>query len=50
MTEQQTCISDLAIPPGEYLEEVLKEIEITQSELASRMGCPPQAINRVVSR
>ncbi|WOG30122.1 HigA family addiction module antitoxin [Endozoicomonas sp. 8E] len=41
-------MSDLAIPPGEYLEEVLEEMDITQAELARRMGRPPQAINEIL--
>lgn len=41
-------ISDMAIPPGEYLEEVLEDVEISQAELARRMGRPPQAINEIV--
>lgn len=41
-------ISDLAIPPGEYLEEVLEEADISQAELARRMGRPSQAINEIV--
>lgn len=47
MTEPQ-IVSDLAIPPGEYLEEVLEEVGINQAELARRMGRPPQAINEIV--
>jgi HTH-type transcriptional regulator/antitoxin HigA len=41
-------MSDLAIPPGEYLEEVLEEMGISQAELARRMGRPPQAINEIL--
>jgi HTH-type transcriptional regulator/antitoxin HigA len=41
-------LSDLAIPPGEYLEEVLDELNITQSDLAKRMGRPAQAISEIV--
>jgi HTH-type transcriptional regulator/antitoxin HigA len=41
-------LSDLAIPPGEYLEEVLDELKITQSDLAKRMGRPAQAISEIV--
>ncbi len=47
MTEPQ-IVSDLAIPPGEYLEEVLEDIGLTQAELARRMGRPSQAINEIV--
>jgi len=47
MIESQ-IISDLAIPPGEYLEEVLEEMELNQAELARRMGRPAQAINEIM--
>ena len=47
MTET-AFISDIAIPPGEYLEEVLEDVDISQAELARRMGRPPQAINEIV--
>jgi len=47
MTKPQMA-SDLAIPPGEYLEEVLEDIGLTQAELARRMGRPAQAINEII--
>lgn len=47
MTEPQ-IVSDLAIPPGEYLEEVLEDLELNQAELARRMGRPSQAINEIM--
>lgn len=47
MIESQTR-SDLAIPPGEYLEEVLEEMELNQAELARRMGRPAQTINEIM--
>lgn len=40
--------SDLPIPPGEYLAEVLEEKGFTQKELADRMGRPAQAICEIV--
>ena len=48
MIIKQTIMPDLAVPPGEYLEEVLEEIEISQAELARRIGRPAQAINEIV--
>lgn len=48
MMTDTVFISDMAIPPGEYLEEVLEDAEISQAELARRMGRPPQAINEIV--
>ena len=40
--------SDLAIPPGEVLEEELEVRGITQEELAAKMGCSPQVIDEVI--
>ncbi|MGZ8245607.1 HigA family addiction module antitoxin [Methylomagnum sp.] len=40
--------SDLAIPPGEYLQEVIDELGMSQTELAERMGRPVQAINEII--
>lgn len=48
MMTEQAHMSDLAIPPGEYLEEVLEEIGVSQAELARRMGRPAQAINEIL--
>jgi HTH-type transcriptional regulator/antitoxin HigA len=39
---------DVAIAPGEYLAEEIEAREITQKELARRMGRPPNAINEIV--
>lgn len=41
-------LSDLAIHPGEYIEDELKGRGMTQRELARRMGRPYQAINELV--
>ena len=41
-------LSDLAIPPGEVLEEELEVRGITQEELAAKMGCSPQVIAEIV--
>jgi len=40
--------SDLAIHPGEYLEEMLEDIGMSQAELANRMGRPKQMINEII--
>lgn len=48
MMTETGVMSDLAIPPGEYLEEVLEDIGISQAELARRMGRPSQAINEMI--
>jgi len=47
MTEQ-TMISDVAIPPGEFLSEILEEYGMTQKDLAERMARPPQKINEII--
>jgi len=46
--ETNTYISDLAIHPGELLEETLEEIGMSQAELANRLGRPTQAINEII--
>lgn len=46
--ETNTYISDLAIHPGEYLEEVLEDIGMSQAELSNRVGRPTQAINEII--
>ena len=48
-TENILLMSDLAIPPGEYLGEVMCEQLMNQAELAQRMNQPVQAINEIVS-
>ncbi len=35
-------------PPGETLAEALEELEMTQAELARRMGRPAKTINEIV--
>lgn len=40
--------SDLAIPPGEFLEEEMVEIGMTQQDLAHRTGRPAQVINEII--
>lgn len=40
--------SDLGIPPGEYLAEVLNAKRMSQAELARRTGRPVQAINEII--
>lgn len=48
MATDNTFYSDLAIPPGEYLAEVLEEKGIYQADLARRMGRPIPAINEII--
>jgi HTH-type transcriptional regulator/antitoxin HigA len=39
--------SNLAIPPGEYLEEVIGELGMTKDELAQRMGRPATKLSPI---
>ena len=39
--------SDLAIPPGEYLEEVIAELGMTKDELARRMDRPASKLSAI---
>lgn len=39
---------DVAIPPGKYLAEEIEARNISQKELAKRMGRPANAINEIV--
>jgi HTH-type transcriptional regulator/antitoxin HigA len=48
MATEKRAYSDLAIPPGEYLAEVLKAKGMTQADLARRIGRPVQAVNEIV--
>jgi HTH-type transcriptional regulator/antitoxin HigA len=40
--------SNLAIPPGEFLEEVLHDIGMSKSELARRMGRPAPKLSAII--
>lgn len=48
MGTREEIHSDLAIPPGEFLAEVLEDLGMSQADLARRMGRPAQAINEIV--
>jgi len=47
MATEASIHSDLAIPPGEYLEEVIAELDMTKDELARRMRRPPAKLSAV---
>ena len=47
-TNAPRVFSDLPIPPGEVLAEELEAREMTQRELAARLGRPPQVINEII--
>ncbi len=38
----------IAIPPGETLQEVIEAMRMSQSELALRLGRPPQMVNEII--
>jgi HTH-type transcriptional regulator/antitoxin HigA len=45
---KELAYSNLPIPPGEYLAEVLVELGLSQAELARRISRPAQAISEIV--
>ncbi|MBN2566058.1 MAG: HigA family addiction module antidote protein [Candidatus Eisenbacteria bacterium] len=47
MTTEASIHSDLAIPPGEYLEEVVEELGMTKDELARRMSRPASKLSPI---
>ncbi len=47
MATKQNIESDLAIPPGEYLEEVLEALGMTKDELAKRMNRPATKLSAI---
>jgi len=40
--------SDAAIPPGEFLQEHIDDLGISQAEFARRIGRPRQVVNEIV--
>jgi len=49
MATRTDAYPDVAIPPGEYLAEEIEAREISQKELARRMGRPANAINEIIN-
>ena len=49
MATRSDTYPDVAIPPGEYLAEEIKAREISQKELARRIGRPANAINEIIN-
>lgn len=45
--DTDTIHSDIAIPPGEYLEEVIDDLGISKGELACRMNRPPSQLTPI---
>lgn len=48
MVNKRTFNPGIAIPPGETLQEVLDDREMSQKELADRMGVTPKHINKII--
>ena len=48
MAIEKRVYSDLPVPPGEYLAEVLATKGMAQAELARRIGRPIQAVNEII--
>ena len=49
MATRTDAYPDVAIPPGEYLAEEIGAREMSQKELARRMGRPANAINEIIN-
>jgi len=47
MKTEQELHSDLPVPPGEYLKEVIDELGMTKDELARRMGRPAPKLSAI---
>lgn len=47
MTTNTELVSNLPVPPGEYLEEVLEELGMSKGELATRMGRPSSQLSAI---
>ena len=47
-TIENRYVPDFISPPGETLAEILEERNMSQSELAQRMGRPRKTINEVI--
>lgn len=47
MMTERGIYSNLAIPPGEYLEEVLDDLGMSKEELAQRMGRPASKLSEI---
>ena len=49
MVTKTNAYPDVAIPPGEYLEEEIEARGISQKELANRMGRPVNTVNEIIN-
>lgn len=48
-TETRFALSDMAIPPGEILDEEIQARGMTRKELAARMSMRPRTINEIIN-
>ena len=48
MVTKTAAYPDIAIPPGEFLTEEIEARQLSQKELARRMGRPLNAINEII--
>lgn len=49
MATKTDAYPDVAISPGEYLAEEIEARQLSQKELARRMGRPANAINEIIN-
>jgi addiction module HigA family antidote len=49
MATRTDAYPDVAIPPGEFLAEEIAERQLSQKELARRMGRPANTINEIIN-
>jgi addiction module HigA family antidote len=49
MVTKTDAYPDIAIAPGEYLAEEIKDRNISQKELAKRMGRPLNTVNEIIN-
>jgi len=48
-SSSEHCISSsLAVHPGEFLQETIEELKISQAELANRLGKPVQTVDEII--
>lgn len=48
MANYKRVFSDLPIPPGYFLKDVIEDLGWTQAELARRMSRPEQTISEII--
>ena len=48
ITTEMDLVMSLAIPPGEFLAEILAEIALSKAEFARRIGVSPMRISHIL--